>query len=250
MSVLIAPDHHTVGRSDAETLLVSEIFGPTFQGEGPSLGRRCVFLRLGACNLHCRWCDTPYTWDWTGRNGTVYNPQKELQRLDVCAVWESLRALGVEMLVVSGGEPMLQQASLLPLLESAAQSRWWIEIETAGTIVPELGVVSRVSQFNVSPKLGNSGNSLQKSYRPAVLDAFQATGKAVWKFVAEEVSDLDEIGNLVQRHSLTPVYVMPEGVHRDVIGARSQALAEPVLSRGWNLTTRLHILLYGDRRGF
>src|SRR5437016_1796340 len=123
------------------SLVVSEIFGPTFQGEGPSLGRRCVFLRLGGCNLHCRWCDTPYTWDWTGRNGVAYEPRKELQPMDPMAVWESLRSLGAETLVISGGEPMLQQASLLPLLDRTVNAEWWVEIETAGTIAPDERVV-------------------------------------------------------------------------------------------------------------
>ena len=56
--------------SENNSLTVSEIFGPTFQGEGPFTGRAAVFLRLGRCNLDCKWCDTPYTWDWKGKNGT------------------------------------------------------------------------------------------------------------------------------------------------------------------------------------
>src|SRR5262245_52198924 len=58
-----------------ESLVVSEVFGPTWQGEGPSIGRRCGFVRLGRCNLACTWCDTPYTWDWER-----YDPAKELHR--------------------------------------------------------------------------------------------------------------------------------------------------------------------------
>jgi 7-carboxy-7-deazaguanine synthase len=249
VSARIAPDELGVGEAKTRTLVVSEIFGPTFQGEGPSLGRRCVFLRLGACNLHCRWCDTPYTWDWTGRNGIAYDPRKELQRMDAGTVWQTLHSLGSEALVISGGEPMLQQAALVPILDAAGAAGWWIEIETAGTIAPDPSVIAAVSRFNVSPKLENSGNSLDDRYRPRVIDALQQTGKAAWKFVAEEVSDLHEIAALVGRHGLAPVYVMPEGIRPDVINSRSQRLAEAVLSRGWNLTTRLHILLYGDRRG-
>ena len=249
MSARIAPNDRRVGAVRTRTLVVSEIFGPTFQGEGPSLGRRCVFLRLGACNLHCRWCDTPYTWDWTGRNGIEYDPREELRRMETGSVWQALLALGADALVISGGEPMLQQTALVPILDSAADAGWWIEIETAGTIAPEPSVVARVSRFNVSPKLENSGNSLDERYRPQVLDSLQQTGKAAWKFVAEAVTDLDEIAQVVDRHRLAPVYVMPEGVRPDVISSRSQLLAEAVLSHGWNLTTRLHILLYGNRRG-
>ncbi len=249
MSARIAPDDLGVGAVRTRSLVVSEIFGPTFQGEGPSLGRRCVFLRLGGCNLHCRWCDTPYTWDWTGRNGIEYDPRKELRRMETGTLWQALLALGADALVISGGEPMLQQASLVPILDSAAGAGWWIEIETAGTIAPEPAVVARISRFNVSPKLENSGNSFEERYRPQVLDSLQQTGKAAWKFVAEAVADLDEIAKVVDRHRLAPVYVMPEGVRPDVISSRSQLLAEAVLSHGWNLTTRLHILLYGNRRG-
>jgi 7-carboxy-7-deazaguanine synthase len=231
------------------TLVVSEVFGPTFQGEGPSLGRRCSFLRLGACNLHCRWCDTPYTWDWTGRNGRVYDPDEELHRRSVDDVWADLASRAANMLVVSGGEPMLQQRHLIPLLERATDAGWWIEVETAGTIGPSPEFTALIGGFNVSPKLDNSGNSPAERYKPAALDVLQASGKASWKFVAQSVGDLDEISNLVNRHSLAPVYVMPEGITADVIAARSHDLVDAVLARGWNLTTRLQVLLYGNRRG-
>ncbi len=232
-----------------QSLVVSEIFGPTFQGEGPSIGRRCSFLRLGGCNLHCSWCDTPYTWDWTGRNGKKYDPKVELSRMSTADVMASLSATHTEMLVISGGEPLLQQRALLPLLEAAAERGWWTEIETAGTIAPTIETTERVSRFNVSPKLANSGNRLERRYVPTALDALQATGNAAWKFVAQTVADLDEVGTLVESHNLEPVFVMPEGITSDALSRHSHALAEAVIARGWNLTTRLHILLYGNRRG-
>ena len=233
----------------AGTLVVSEVFGPTFQGEGPSIGRRCAFVRLGGCNLHCAWCDTPYTWDWTGRNGHRYDPRQELTRRSVEDVWEELDRKSVQMLVVSGGEPLLQQDALTGLLQRAAGACWWIEVETAGTIVPAPGVAALVSQFNVSPKLSNSGNRVRSRYVPAALDALRETGKAAWKFVATAPEDLDEIDGLVDEHQLCPVYVMPEGTQAGVVNTRAQELAEGVLARGWNLTTRLQVLLYGNRRG-
>ena len=249
MSAPIAGEILAPRASEVTTLVVSEIFGPTFQGEGPSLGRRCSFLRLGACNLHCQWCDTPYTWDWTGRNGTAYDPRKELRRASIGEVWDDLEGRSTEMLVVSGGEPFLQQRALVPLLRRAVDAGWRIEIETAGTIAPEANLLEVVTAFNVSPKLENSGNSLVERYKPVALDALQASGKAAWKFVAKCIEDLDEIGDLAGRHHLRPIYVMPEGTTPDVVSFRAQQLAEAVLDRGWNLTTRLHVLLYGNRRG-
>jgi 7-cyano-7-deazaguanosine (preQ0) biosynthesis protein QueE len=237
------------GAVAGESLVVSEIFGPTFQGEGPSLGRRCAFVRLGGCNLHCRWCDTAYTWDWTGRNGVAYDPRQELRKMTVEEVWADLARRGTDMLVVSGGEPLLQQTRLVGLLARARVAGWWVEIETAGTIAPLPELTRLVNRFTVSPKLENSGNTLDERYLPEILAAFQATGKAVWKFVAINPTDLDGVALLVDRHRLSPVYVMPEGVTPEALTRHAQAIAGGVLSRGWNLTTRLHILLYGSRRG-
>jgi organic radical activating enzyme len=93
------------------TLVISEVFGPTLQGEGPSAGRPAGFVRLGRCNLACDWCDTKYTWDWEN-----YDPQEELHTEQVATVLEQLDAMGVGMLVVTGGEPLLQQRNLPPLL--------------------------------------------------------------------------------------------------------------------------------------
>ena len=233
----------------AVRLAVSEIFGPTFQGEGPSMGRRCAFLRLSGCNLRCSWCDTPYTWDWTGVNGVAYSVAEERRMLSVDEVLAQLDGIGTDMVVVSGGEPLLQQRRLLPLLVALRSRDLRVEVETAGTIAPAADVVACVAQFNVSPKLANSGNVESRRYRPAALDALQATGKAAWKFVAVSAEDLDELGELVARHGLAPVYVMPEGTTAEVIAERSRRLADAVLARGWNLTTRLHVLLYGNRRG-
>src|SRR5438093_237600 len=107
------------------TLLLSEVFAPTVQGEGPSMGRRCGFVRLGRCNLTCgaglgaTWCcDTPYTWDWKGLLGSRFDPAKELQR---CEPEEVLRKFDeeydVDMVVITGGEPLLQRPALLELCE-------------------------------------------------------------------------------------------------------------------------------------
>lgn len=230
-------------------LAVAEMFGPTFQGEGPSMGRRCSFLRLSGCNLRCLWCDTPYTWDWSGLTGHAYLPGEESQVLDVSAVRSWIAAQHTDMLVVTGGEPLLQQRALTPLLRECADRGLRIEVETAGTIAPLEAITQDVSQFNVSPKLANSGNPLAKRFRPAAVDSLQGTGKAIWKFVVTQLSDLQEVDDLVAQHHLFPVYVMPEGTDAHTVLARSRELADPVLARGWNLTSRLHILLYGNRRG-
>ena len=225
------------------SLVVSEVFGPTLQGEGPSSGQAAGFVRLGRCNLACRWCDTPYTWDWDR-----HDPAVELQTMAVVDVLTSLDAMGVELVVVTGGEPLLQQRHLPPLLDGAKGRGWRVEMETAGTIATQLtdGLVDR---YNVSPKLANSGMTSERRYRPDVLRSFQATGRAAFKFVVTDVADLAEVDAVVAECGLGPVWIMPEGTDAPTVLARMQALAPHVVARGWNLTPRLHVLLWGDRRG-
>jgi organic radical activating enzyme len=227
-----------------DTLVVSEVFGPTWQGEGPSLGRRAGFVRLGRCNLQCTFCDTPYTWRWED-----HDPAVELTTVSVVDVLAQLETMRVPLVVVTGGEPLLQQSHLPPLLDGLRAWRIDCEVETAGTLSPTPEVIAGVTRFNVSPKLANSGNPVERRYRPDVLRELESTGKASFKFVAVDASDLDEIGRIVEDNALTDVWVMPEGIDATTIVERGRALADPVLARGWHLTTRLHVLLWGDRRG-
>ncbi|MBW3615325.1 MAG: 7-carboxy-7-deazaguanine synthase QueE [Actinobacteria bacterium] len=227
-----------------EELVVSEVFGPTFQGEGPSIGRRAGFVRLGRCNLACSFCDTPYSWRWED-----HDPAVELSRTTVAGVVAELEAMAVELVVVTGGEPLLQQRHLVSLAQEISRRGWECEIETAGTIGPAAALVGLVSRFNVSPKLANSGNVEEHRYKPEVLRAFEATGKAAFKFVVCAPEDLDEVQAMVDECGLRDVWIMPEGTEPSIVIDRSRRFAEQVLARGWHLTTRLHVLLWGDERG-
>ncbi|HEX2849089.1 MAG TPA: 7-carboxy-7-deazaguanine synthase QueE [Acidimicrobiales bacterium] len=230
----------------AGELVVAEVFGPTWQGEGPSLGRRAGFVRLGRCDLACSFCDTPYTWDWSR-----FDPAVELHRRTVSDVAGAIEEMDVGLVVVTGGEPLLQQRTLIALLDVLHARSFEIEIETAGHHAPAPEVVALVHRFNVSPKLESSGNPRDRRYKPDVLRGLVATGKAAFKFVATAERDLDEINEIVEACALPPaaVWVMPEGTDATTVVERGRALAEPVLARGWNLTTRLHVLLWGDERG-
>ncbi|MGB6457804.1 MAG: 7-carboxy-7-deazaguanine synthase QueE [Streptosporangiaceae bacterium] len=231
-------------------LLVSEVFGPTFQGEGRSLGQRVGFVRLGTCNLDCgrgpgsTWaCDTAYTWDWER-----YSPAAELAVRAVADIVAELTAMDVDRIVITGGEPLIQQHRLVSLLRAAAQRGWAAEIETNGTISPLPEVAELVSQFNVSPKVRGSGVPAETALRPRALAAFQDSGKAIFKFVASGAAELDDIGEVVARWRLSPVMIMPAGTAADEMADVARELAEPVLARGWDLTIRLHVLLWGNER--
>lgn len=234
-----------------QDLVVNEIFGPTVQGEGRSLGRRCAFLRLGGCNLSCSWCDTPYTWDWTGaaESGVAHDPRKELHRRPVEDVLAELLGLGTDLIVISGGEPLGQQERLIPLVTALAAGGKEIEIETNGTHAAHPELVAAGVRFNVSPKLSHSGDPRRRRIVPTALTSLSALSGSTFKFVCRHTRDLDEVAELVSAFGLRSVWIMPIGRTADDVTKHMTELADAVVERGWNLTTRLHTLLWDDRRG-
>lgn len=240
-------------------LVISELYDKlTFQGEGQSLGQLCSFIRLGNCNLACVFCDTPFSWRFSDKKphdyAPVYDPQKELKRMSVEQIIEHFREMNPPMMVITGGEPMLQSKKLPELIsclinEIPALVR--IEIETAGTIWDERLVEFPFVYFNVSPKLENSGNPKDLRYKPWVLDKFNQNAQAIFKFVVCEDSDLDEIQEIVTEVGIPnhKVFIMPEGISDTVQQERLQYLADKVIERRWNLTTRLHVLIWQNKRG-
>ena len=225
-------------------LILAEQFGPTVQGEGPSAGQLAVFVRLSRCNLSCSWCDTPYTWDWAH-----HDPRQESRRVPVGEVISWVLSIPAPLLVITGGEPLIQQPAVTALAAGTRLAGRRVEIETNGTIAPTAALTSVTDQFNVSAKLGNSGQRTADRINGGALAAFAATGKAVFKFVAADVADLDEISALVPLLGGRPVWIMPEGTTEEAVLRGLQALAGPVIARGWNLSCRLHVLAWGDQRG-
>jgi len=227
-------------------LAVNEIYKElTVQGEGPSIGRPFWFLRLGGCNLKCGFCDTPYTWDWTR-----FDPKVELHQMAIDQVAQQLLTQDAALktparaLVITGGEPMLQQRAVYTL--SQMLDPWWVEIETAGTLAP---FRTLADQYNVSLKLETSGNPLAKRRKPKAITALRDSGRAVWKFVVTTPDDFNEIDELVKGYDLAPVYIMPEGVDVLTLRARAKLILPLVLDHGYYFTPRLQIELFGNQRG-
>lgn len=231
-------------------MIVSEIFGPTFQGEGSRLGKRCGFVRLMACNLSCSWCDTPYTWD-----AKRYDLRLEGRSMTAAEIMAQIVDMNVNEIVVSGGEPLLHQRrkdwfEFIQLLNAHHH----VTVETNGTINPTQDTRNHVDLFSVSPKLSHSGDDWPKRIVPPVLMQFSALAwdqLAQFKFVCQTVSDLDEVDEMVHAYEIpaSEVWVMPEGVEPATINKHLSVLADEVIQRGYNVTTRLHVQTWGNRRG-
>lgn len=222
-----------------------EIFR-SIQGEGVSAGTPAVFLRLATCNLACSWCDTRYTWDWKN-----FDRDREVVALERKETERRIVEFGLSNLVVTGGEPLLQQHELSALLASLSERRWRVEVETNGTITPSVEMVRHVAQWNVSPKISGSGNEIGRREVPFALSSFAARDNAYFKFVIVEPGDVGEASDLASRYGVPPerVVLMPEGVTSRVLNERGEWLAEECSVRGFRFSTRLHIHLWGNERG-
>lgn len=225
-------------------LRVSEIFD-SIQGEGISAGAPSVFIRLATCNLSCTWCDTKYTWDWS-----QYRYEEEVHWMDVAAV--AMRALESPEthLVVTGGEPLLQDQALVTLLAALPRDRY-VEMETNGTVAPSRALLTRVDQWNVSPKLANSGETPQRRLVPTVLGTLLATGRAWLKLVVEREEDLAEVDALLERLAWPSerVLLMPQAASPEELATRAPLVRSWAEARGVRTSPRLHVERWGGRRG-
>lgn len=251
---------------------INEIFGPTVQGEGAAAGRHCLFIRVAQCNLECSWCDTAYTWafsrtkidkhiDSMKRGGEPYDKAENVIPMTVNEILNKVEELWPvqtkpTMIVISGGEPMMQQVKLIPLVQQL--DRWGcdVHIETAGTIKPIPDFDKYITQYNVSPKLAHSGNTLTKRYKREVIDWFaeraQAPHDRAWfKFVIQrnggmEDQDFYEVDTMVREHDIPPkrVMIMPEG--NTIIGniESAQSWSQYAIDRGYGISFRTHVLLW------
>lgn len=225
-------------------MIVSELFGPTLQGEGPNAGRRAMFLRLGGCNLSCSWCDTAYTWD-----GSRFDLRAELSSVDTEVLTAQIVAARCDRLVITGGEPLLQEKHLLWLLDEIGFAVPHVEVETNGTLMPTPPFLEAVERLNVSPKLAHSGNDPARAINVPRLRDLERTGQATYKFVVSSPADLEEVDRLVAAARLSDVWLMPEGTTAAGITERLGWICDAALERGYSVSSRLHVLAWGDVRG-
>jgi 7-carboxy-7-deazaguanine synthase len=258
----------TTHKKDNSVLRLARLHGQpeifhSIQGEGKSLGVPSVFVRTSLCNLHCIWCDTDYTWNWTGtRFAHVHDARPDYQKFDkktwiadchVAEVATEVARFECPNVILTGGEPMLQQPALTRLMHLLRERmpRVRFETETNGTMVPSPEFDAAIDQYNVSPKLANSHNPQRLRERPAAYRFFSASPKANFKFVVAERADLDEVLRLVATYNLAPdqVFLMPEGTSRQALARRRKWLVEVCKSHKFRYTDRLHVQIWGSKKG-
>ncbi len=205
----------------------------SLQGEGTRMGTPAVFLRLAGCNLTCRWCDTKHSWG----KGIDMGVEDVAARILSC---------GCRNLVITGGEPLLQQEELTTLF-TLLPPELFVELESNGTLPPSPALAERVNQWNISPKLGHSGNAGSEALRPATLAAFAALPHTWFKFVVQHAADWDAIAALgLPKERLI---LMPCATTRAELEQARPAVAELCIREGVRYGDRLHLVLWDDRKG-
>ncbi len=223
----------------------------SLQGEGFLAGVPSVFVRLAGCPLHCKWCDTKYSWDET--KAAQYSIDKIVKTVDN---WPC------RFVVITGGEPMINpdltlKHDLPELVHRLKNSGKHITIETAGiSFIPDLPC----DLMSISPKLSNSTPAepeLAAAHEDsrldiAVLRKLIDNYKYQLKFVVDSQNDLAEIQQTIEKLGdvdSEKVMLMPQAATRDELLAKSPMVAEMCKRTGFAFCHRLQILLWNNKQG-
>ena len=148
---------------------------------------------------------------------------------------------------------MMQQAALTELMLAlrAISADYRFETETNGTLSPTPAFDAQIDQYNVSPKLENSGNPKRLREKPAAFRFFAQSPKANFKFVLSDEKDLPEVLELANTYSITPekTWLMPEGNTPSTLAKRRKWLVEICKKYGFHYSDRLHIQIWGSKKG-
>jgi organic radical activating enzyme len=204
-------------------LLVSEDFY-SIQGEGITAGTPAVFLRLSGCNLNCDFCDSKYAW----------TSGKEYSFHQIITKWQN-KLLNGAHLVITGGEPLLQQKNLSLFIKQFDEIITpYIELETNATILLDNDLLQRINQINASPKLLNEQVILQLA----------KLNKTKFKFVIAEEQDIHNVlNNYLKPFNIDRknVWLMPQANTKDVLQKRSPMVIELCKKYFLNFSPRLQI---------
>jgi 7-carboxy-7-deazaguanine synthase len=222
-------------------LKIAELFY-SLQGEGSLIGTPSFFIRTSGCNLRCSWCDTPYT-SW----------QPEGAEMSLDAICAEVHRHPARHVVVTGGEPMIAP-EMVALTERLRALGMHITVETAGTVFKPVAC----DLMSISPKLGNStpegpwaAQHERLRLQTEVLRKLMAGYQYQLKFVIARPEDVAEVRSLAEalKAPAERIVLMPEGIDPTRLRERALWLAEICKDDGFRFSPRLHVDLYGNRRG-
>ncbi|PID45768.1 MAG: 7-carboxy-7-deazaguanine synthase QueE [Proteobacteria bacterium] len=228
-------------------LVISEIFGPTIQGEGALVGKPTVFVRSGGCDYRCRWCDTLYAVE------KKYRP--EWQTLSTAAVWERIQTLSPTpiLITLSGGNPALQDFA--ELIATGHAAGYDFAMETQGSIAKSW--FSHIDYLTLSPKPPSSGMKTRWELFERCVSLAKTPQAISIKLVIADTADFNWAWDVRQRYPQFNYYLQPCNLQAGEATLEqnlqsTRELIEQVVAAGWHQATvlpQLHNLLWGNQRG-
>ena len=202
-------------------------------------------MRTAECNLKCTWCDTKYTCDWKN-----FDYAKEVKEISIEVIRRELEQFSNRHLVITGGEPLMQQDDLVELL-TFLKPKFYVEIETNGTILPNNALSTLVDQWNVSPKTSNSGNPLELCDVNESYTFFSKQKNCYFKYVIESESDLIEISTLIEKYGLKKdrVLLMTQASTKEEMNVREKTVFFMSKKNNLGFSPRMHVIKWGNQRG-
>lgn len=239
-------------------------FPGTIQGEGKLCGTPSLFIRTQGCNLRCSWknalgetvpCDTAHTWPDDGGHLVDIEPLVE-SLYDLCLP-RNLRHI-----VVTGGEPMLQEDATEELLKYLKGYGFHTTLETNSTIFSP-HIMYSTDLLSISPKLGMTHLS-DKEYAEIVAKNINHLHMnrhrmVQLKFVVSQLSDDERIRSFVKMvddkcqtfcsrfHAIEDVLVMPMGASREELQRTAPIAAQLAIKNSWRYSPRLHVDLWNNK---
>lgn len=241
-----------------ETIInVNEKFGPTLQGEGQLLGTPCLFIRTVGCNLRCEWSNPDGTTTKCDSMYTSWYPEKAKQEsVEDLLKWVNVNASS-KYIVISGGEPFLQKG-IVDLINTLHDNNYHVTVETNGTIFRE----SKADLISMSPKLKNTApkedikakqlHIKNRIYDKSLPEFKNFYNNIQYKFVVNDAVNLLDIkNNFISKYGLdkNDIWLMPQGITQKQLREKSQMLFDICSKEGYNFSPRMHIDVYGDKRG-
>lgn len=233
------------------SLRISEIFGPTIQGEGILIGEPTVFVRAGGCDYRCSWCDTPHAVDSEHRSSwtpmTTFDIWDEIQRLS------DGQPLTVSL---SGGNPAIQDFG--PLIALGRAQGYRFACETQGSIAR--GWFNVLDTLVLSPKPPSSGERPDWEAFDACLRAGANAGRTILKIVIFDDEDYNWAKTVQARFPGLPLFLQPgnpeidpaQPVDLPAMADRLRLLTERTMRDGWfsvRILPQLHVFIWGNQRG-
>lgn len=239
-----------------EKIRVSEIFGPTIQGEGALIGRPTIFVRTGGCDYRCAWCDTLHAVDSQYRESWIPMTAKA-----VFAEVEKLSCGKPLMVSLSGGNPAIQP--LAPLIKLGKAKGYSFALETQGSLAQDW--FAGLDVLTLSPKPPSSKMKTDWKKFDECIAAAANKPQTALKIVIFDETDYEYARDAASLYPALPLYLQPgnhtppagndshgDTVDIEGINERLRWLAEKVTADKWFEATVLpqfHVLIWGNRRG-